>query len=170
MNKKNLYAVLFVLFSWIMFTNSTCKFGTKSQYIPPEIKTFSIELFTNKASIVNPQLAPRLTDRFRQKIINQTSLRPISDNGDYHISGYVSSYAVSTSGIVNGVPGNNRLTVGFHVSLKDNKLPSRSFEADVTRAIEFSANQSLTEAEASKQEDIIKNVTDEIFNRIFSNW
>lgn len=163
--------VIVVLFFVAFFCQySTCKFGTKDVSIPAEVKTFSLDLFANRASIVNPQLAPRLTEAFRQKVINQTRLRPLATNGDFAISGYISSYSVTTSGISNGVAGNNRLNVGFHVILKDNIVDKRSFEADVTRSFDFNANTNLRDAEIALLSEITRTLSDEVFNKIFSNW
>jgi len=41
---------------------------------------------------------------------------------------------------------------------------------DVTRNYDFDAQLTLPQAEARLSEDIIKNLVDEIFNKIFSNW
>jgi hypothetical protein len=46
----------------------------------------------------------------------------------------------------------------------------KNFEADLTRNFPFDATLSLTQAEAGLNDQIISNLTDEIFNRIFSNW
>jgi hypothetical protein len=47
---------------------------------------------------------------------------------------------------------------------------TKDFEADLTRTFDFPATQSLSEAEAVLNPDIVKNLVDEIFNKIFSNW
>jgi hypothetical protein len=161
--------LVFLLLGYV-FQYSSCRIGTKDVSIPPEVKTFSLDLFGNKASLVNPQLAPRLTEKFRQKVINQTRLRPLAEKGDYAISGYINSYMVTTSGISNGVAGNNRLAVAFHVILKDNLNEKRSFEADVSRSFEFSANTNLRDAEIALIDEMTRTLSDEVFNKIFSNW
>src|SRR5690349_6276893 len=63
-------------------------------------KTIKIDFLENRASYKNPQLSPKLTDALQQKIANQTKLvRTNNDNANYRVSGYISSYAVSTAGI-----------------------------------------------------------------------
>lgn len=158
------------------FAFSGC-YSFKDVSIPPEVKTFRVNYIENRARYVNPQLAPQLTDKLRQKIIGQTRLTGISgEDAHYDISGQVTSYNVSTSGISSGgVNGQqqaaiNRLTVTVHLNLKNNLDPSKSFEADVSRNFDFSASLTLPQAEAQLTENIIKNMVDEIFNRIFSNW
>ncbi len=148
----------------------TCTFGTKDISIDEKIKTFSLEIFGNRAGYVNPQLAPKLTDRFRQKVVGQTKLKPVSEKGDYHVSGYINNYSVTTSGVTNGQSSANRLSVSFHLILKNNVDDKQSLETDVTRTFDFSAQQSLNEAERGLLDDVVKNIADEIFNKLFSNW
>lgn len=155
------------------FNFATCKYGFKDVSIPPEVKTFRVNYLENKAQYVNPQLSPQLTEKLKQKIINTTRLRQSNnDDAHYDIGGYVSNYTVTTTGISNNNASANRLTVGFHLSFK-NKLVtdgSKDLEADISGNFDFPATQSLSQAEASLNSDIIRTIVDGIFNRIFSNW
>jgi len=154
----------------VTFLSSCGVYTFKDVSIPPEIKTVKINFIENRAGYKNPQLSPRITDQLQQKISNQTRLsRTNSDDAHYQISGYISSYTVSTSGISSQEASTNRLTVGVHITLL-NTLKNETKEYDISRDFEFSAGLSFTQAEAQLMDDIIKNVTDEIFNRIFSNW
>lgn len=139
--------------------------------IPPEVKTVRVQYIENKARYVNPQLSPQLSDKLRQKINNQTRLTPIqSEEAHYDISGFVSDYSVTTAGISNQQAATNRLTVTIHIVFQNRLDPAKNFEADVSRNFDFSASLSLNQAEAQLGETIVRNMTDEIFNRIFSNW
>ena len=151
-------------------------YSFKDVSIPPEVKTVKVNYFENKARIVNPQLSQKLTDRLRQKVVGQTRLSQTnSDEAHYDISGFISDYNVSTSGITTGADGRgqsstNRLNVTVHLIFKNRLDETKNFESDLTRNVDFSATQSLSQAEASITDDIVKNLVDEIFNRIFSNW
>jgi hypothetical protein len=138
--------------------------------IPPEIKTVKVNYIENKATYVNPQLSPKLTDKLRQKIVSQTRLTQTNaDNADWEISGYVSSYSFSTSAISGQREANNRLTVGVHITLNDHHLDTVK-EYDVNRSFEFPSTQSLEQAEANLGDEMIRSLTDDIFNQIFSQW
>ncbi len=142
--------------------------------IPDSVKTVRVNFIENRAPYVNPQLSPTLTDRLKQKIISQTRLTQTnSDNAHYDIHAYVSDYSVSTTGIssTNGKlqTSINRLSVSVHVTL-NNTLSGTTQDFDVSRPFDFGANQSLQQAESVLLDDIVKNLTDEIFNHIFSNW
>jgi hypothetical protein len=162
--------IAFCLLPTTLFISGCYSFRDVSS-IPKEVKTFRVNYIENKARYVNPQLSPLLTDRLRQKITSQTRLSGVqSDDAHYDIYCTITGYNVTTSGISNQQAAIQRLSVTVHLNLKNTLDPSKSFEADVSRNFDFSANLTLQQAEAQLTDDIIKNMTDEIFNRIFSNW
>ncbi len=160
----------YALWQMCFFVSSCGVYTFKDVSIPPEVKTIKISYIENKARIVNPQLSPRLTDALQQKISNQTKLtRTTSDDAHYQISGAVTSYSVSTVGVSGRQSDQNQLTIGVHITFK-NTLQNKTDEFDVNRSFPFSANQTLDQAVNAQFPDILKNITDEIFNHIFSNW
>ena len=157
----------------LLFTNSECRvsYGLRDVSIPDSIKTVKVNFIENKARYVNPQLSPTLTDRLRQKIVSQTRLTQTNkDNADWEISGYVNDYSVSTSGISQQQSSINRLNVSVHITLLDRKAGSEPKEYDVSHSFDFSASLTLQAAEAQLADRIVRDMTDEIFNHIFSNW
>jgi outer membrane lipopolysaccharide assembly protein LptE/RlpB len=155
-----------------IFNYATCKYSTKdTSPIPPDVKTFRVSYLENKARYVNPQLSPTLTEKLKQKIIGQTRLRQINgDEAHYDISGYFTDYSVTTTGITNQNASTNRLNVSFHLIFKNTLDQKKDFEADITNNYDFNAQLTLQQAEAQLANDIIKNLVDGIFNKIFSNW
>ena len=162
--------IYFIVILAMLNIQATCRVGTRDVSIEPEAKTVKINLFENRARYVNPQLTPKLTDKIRQKIVNQTRLSQTNGESDYEISGVVTDYSVSTSGISNKQTSSNNLNVTVHVIFVNRVKPARNFEADVTRNFPFAASLSLQQAEAQLAEQLINNLADEIFNRIFSDW
>jgi hypothetical protein len=135
-----------------------------------KIKTIKIGYLENKARYNNPQLSPKLTDQLTQKVSNYTKLtRTTNDDAHYQVQGYISTYNVSTSGISAQQAATNRLTVGVHIVFKD-IVNDKTNEFDVSRDFDFAASLTLQEAEGRLLDEIVKNLADEIFNRIFSNW
>jgi len=143
---------------------------TEAGSIPDSIKTVQIHYIDNKAQYINPQLSPKLTDKLRQKVISQTRLSQVNnDNGDWDITGFVTDYRFSTSAISGQQVATNRLTVSVHIIVDDRKADERK-EYDVSRSFEFKGTQSFQQAEASLMDEILRTITDEIFNKLFSNW
>jgi len=172
-NTKKIFLILFVIPAFL-FSNISChiyKFNQVS--IPPNIKTVYIHYIENQARYKNPQLSPQLTDKLRQKIVSQTKLTQVNtdNNADYVITGSISQYDVTTSGISAQQVATNRLTVGVTLTLTDrinaDKPPKN---ISVSRSFDFSANVPLSTAEQSLKDEIIRNLVDEIFNQIFSDW
>ena len=184
-NKKSLFirnafrisyfGLIVVILFFAAAGNSSCNvYKFRDVSIPDSIRTVKVNFIENRASYVNPQLSPRLTDKIRQKIVSQTRLSQTNnDNADWDIKGHISNYSFSTSGLTtqggNRQQTTNRLTVTVHIILNDQKA-NKTQEYDVSRNFEFSATQSIQQGEASLGDEIIRGLTDDIFNRIFSNW
>ena len=146
-------------------------YSFKDVSVPAEVKTVKVNYIENRARIVNPQLSPLLTDKVRQKIINQTRLSQTnSEEAHYDISGQITDYYVSTSGISGQRAATNRLNVSVRLVFKNRLDSKKNFEADLNRNFDFDAALPLQQAENQLTELIVQNFTDEIFNRIFSNW
>jgi hypothetical protein len=170
LRKIKIFLALLGCFS--LFNFATCNYSFKDVApIPIEVKNFRVQQLGNKAQYTNPQLSPQLTEKLRQKIINTTRLRNTNeDDAHYDISGYVSQYSTSTVNIQEGQAATNRLTVGFHLVFKNSLDKTKDFEADVSRNEDFAGSKSLSEAENEINDRLVKNLVDEIFNKIFSNW
>ncbi|PZR22753.1 MAG: hypothetical protein DI535_25445 [Citrobacter freundii] len=138
--------------------------------VPDSVKTVKISQFQNRATYVNPNLSQLISDRLRQKIVGQTRLSQTNnDNADWVINGTITNYSFSTSGISQGTEATNRLTVGVHITRLDTKSGDTK-EYDVSRNFEFKASLSLQQAESQLRDELVRGVTDDIFNRLFSDW
>jgi hypothetical protein len=164
---------IFLLVLLVMSLLSGCKVYTFSgASIPPEIKTVRVRYIENKARYNNPQLSPQLTEKLRKKIVSQTKLTQVNgEDADYDIAGTITQYDVSTSGISNQQVSTNRLTVAVTLTLLNRKTPgAEPRNISASRSFDFSASLTLPQAELQLNDEIIRNLTDEIFNQLFSNW
>jgi hypothetical protein len=170
--KKAYFVVMAALLVALATFNNSCGvYSFADVSIPDTIKTIRVNFLENRAPYVNPQLSPTLTDRVKQKIINQTRLTQTNnENAHYDISGWISDYSVSTTGVSNNRGSMNRLTVAVHITLKNQLSNEPPKEYDISRSFEFSANLTLQSAESQLMEEIVRNLTDDIFNRVFSSW
>jgi len=156
----------------IMAITFGCKvhYGLKDISIPPEINTVKVNFIENRAPYINPQLSPQLTDKLRQKIVSQTRLNQTNgDNADWDISGTITDYSFSTSGISNQQTSTSRINVTVHLILNDQKS-GKTKEYNVTRSFDFDSKKTLQQAESELLPEMIKGMSDDIFNQIFSNW
>ncbi len=125
--------------------------------IPDSVKTVRVNFVENKARYVNPQLSPQLTERLRQKIVNQTRLTQTqSDDVHWDINATINDYSITTSAISSNqsggtgsqrqAPVTNRLTVSIQLTVL-NRLNNTTQEHSVSRSFEFDANLALQTAE-----------------------
>lgn len=166
MKTRNLILILILCLNIF----GTCRLSMRDVSIPANVKTVKINFIENRARYINPQLSPRLTDKIRQKIINQTRLAQTNSEADYEISGTITDYSVNTSGISQQQTASNNLNVTVHIIFVNRLDEKMNFEADITRNFPFSASLSLTQAESQLSDQMVNNLADEIFNRLFSNW
>jgi hypothetical protein len=153
-----------------MSSTSSCSiYRFKDISIPDSIKTVKINYLENKARYINPQLSPQLSDKLRQKVVNQTRLTQTNGDADWEISGYISDYSVSTAAISNQTNATDRLNITVHIILYD-RLANKTTEYDATRSFDYQASQTLEQAQVAKSDEIMSTMTDEIFNKLFSNW
>lgn len=157
--------------AFFLLSISSCGiYSFKDVSIPANVKTVKIGYFDNKARYINPQLSPQLTDAFVKKVASQTKLTRLDDNNaDYVINGTITNYDVSTSGVTGNKASQNRLTVGVHMTLTDNTKKENK-EYDASSYFDFDANLSLPQAENKLMAQIIKDMSEAMFNKVFSNW
>ncbi len=149
---------------------SGCKiYKFRDVNIEPGVKTVKVNFIVNKARYVNPQLSPQLTDKLRQKIVGQTNLSQTNSEAHYEISGEITDYYVSTGSISQQQTTGSQLNVSVRITLFK-RLLNTSKEFTVTRNFPYAASLTLQAAEAQLNTEIIRNLTDEIFNQIFSDW
>jgi hypothetical protein len=135
-------------------------------------KTINIRALENRAQNVVPTLTATLTDKIRSRILSQTGLAPQNnDNTDYDLSGSISMYQVTVSGVQNTQEASqNRLTISLIVNFKNRLDEKASFTQTFTRFADFPATQTLQSAEGRLIDDLGNQLADDIFNKAFVNW
>src|SRR5687768_536174 len=175
LSKRIWYPGLFHFACLLLILPASCTYKFADVSIDPKIKTVKIVPFDNRAPYINTQLSPTLTNRFQQKVVGQTKLSQTNnDDAHYLINGTITNYSVSTSGISTNSNNQrqasmNNLSVAIHITLY-NQLDNVTKQFDISRSFPFDARLSLQAAEAQLLDEMVRNLTDDIFNRIFSEW
>lgn len=139
--------------------------------VSPDTKTFSVEPFVNKASIVQPMLASELTNALVNKVSSSTSLAQMNDNADVEFSGTIVGYSISPSAIgANDKAAKNRLTITIQIRYKNHKNPKADYQTRFSRFREYDSSYSLSDVEESLIKEINEELVEDIFNKSFVNW
>ena len=164
-----LFLTALIVVSLQLFISSCGVYRFSDASVPDSIKTVKVNFIENRASYINPQLSPRLTDKVRQKIVAQTRLTQTNNNADWEISGAITQYSFTTSAIAGQQSANNRLSVSLQLTVYDRKSEEMR-KVDVSRSFEFKGSLTVQAAEASLGDELIRTLADDIFNKVFSNW
>ncbi len=164
-------AAYFIVISILTSSCITVKYSTTGASISPNVKTCTVRYFQNRAPIVRTWLAQQFTDKLREKIQNNTSLTILNDGGDVYFEGEITGYNVSPQALQgNDQAALNRLTVTVRVRFVNTIEPKYSYDATFSRYQDYSSNQTLDQVEGTLIKTIIDELTEDIFNKAFSNW
>lgn len=146
-------------------------YSTTGASISADVKTLSIQVFQNRASLVQPGLNQKLTDALIDQCRAQTNLTIVSSGGDVSFEGDITDYRtqpLTVSG--NEQAAMNRFSITVRVKFVNNVEPELSFEQPFTRYLDYSSSQNLSDVEVPLAEEIVKMLIEDIFNRAFVNW
>ncbi|MFN4972466.1 MAG: LPS assembly lipoprotein LptE [Bacteroidota bacterium] len=139
--------------------------------IPPEAKTFSVDYIGNVSSIVAPTLSQVLTEKLKQKFINETQLKLAQSDGDFQFSGKITNYTTAPVGIQgNQTNAVNRLTIVAEITFESRIDPKKNFTQTFTNFADFPATQNFAVAEPGLINQITDMMVTDIFNKAVINW
>lgn len=165
-------SIVIIGFLLLLMTSSSCLRVTfTGASIHPDAKTFSVQYFENNATLINPTLAKTMTEKLQDKIMGQTRLSMVNQNGDLAFEGEITSYTLQPVAIQgNETAQLTQLTVNINVRFFNRLDDSKNFEARFSRFQQFSSSSSLASVEDGLIETIAEELVDDIFNKALVNW
>ena len=168
--RSSIFLLTFAL-AIVIFTACKVGYSFTGASIAPNVKTFSVYDFPNRSRLVNPNLKQTFIDGLQDKLIRQTSLIQITENGDLEFSGQITEYDVKPMNIQQGdLAALNRLTISIKVKYVNNKEHTQDWEKSFSGFEDFESSQSLSNVEDGLVTEIVKKLTDDIFNASIANW
>ena len=139
--------------------------------IPPNIKTFSVEFFPNRATLVNPTLSSEFTDALRSYISSRSSLRISEGNPDIEISGEIVNYTLTPMAAqADAQAALQRFTITVKVNFANNVNTSASFSQNFSGSRDFDSSRDFFDIEAQLVKEILDEMIDGIFMKAFGDW
>lgn len=139
--------------------------------VSADVKTFSVYYFPNRARLVNPTLSTDFTEKLKEKLMKQTSLKEETENGDLVYEGQITDYEVRPMAIQKeDMAAQNRLTVSVRLKYTNNKDHTQDFDRTFSAYEDFSSAMSLNDVESSIVPEILEKLMDDIFNATIANW
>lgn len=163
--------LVLALLSVVVFNSCSGGYSFTGASINPETKTFHVEMFLNRASIVQPILASEMTYALINKIRSGTNLMEVEDNADASFTGTILSYGITPSAIsAKDQAAKNRLTIRVKVTYKNKQDSKSNFDTTFQRYKEYDSSLSLSAVEEELIKEINEELVDDIFNKAFVNW
>lgn len=164
------------LFFLIILTVQGCgvKYGFTGGSIPKGMKTYTVLYMENLAPMVYTTLSQNLTEGLKERIRSQSSLSQVNSDGDALFEGTITSYTITPASVAAGGVDraqNSRLTITVKVKYTNKLDPTgeSNFEESFSQFKEFPGSD-ITQHEAQLNQDIIKMLTEDIYNKAFANW
>lgn len=161
----------------LIISGSTLLAGCKISYsfsgasISPEVKTFSVQYFQNRASLVQPGLSQLITNALIDKCRAQTSLVYTTNIGDANFEGEITDYNTKPYTVAaDARAASNRFTITVKVKFTNVIDPDLSFDQTFSRYEDYDSNLDLSQVEGDLSEKIVEAIVEDIFNQAFVNW
>jgi hypothetical protein len=155
----------------VIMTIVSCK--TQYSMIDGSIdaSTFSVDIFEEQASNAPAGYGATFSNFLKDFVISRTKLNLSIDRPDIEISGKISQYNTTPVSVQSDeVAALNRLTVVIFVSVINNKDEKQSFESTFAQFSDYDAGQDLASVETALLEDINSKLSQDIINKLTSNW
>ena len=172
-HRKIIYRIFPLLAILLFMFIAGCKvtYSFTGASISPLAKTFSVQYFQNRASLVQVGLSQNITEALIDKCRTQTKLKYTTNTGDVNFDGEIKDYNTRPLTVsAEAVAATNRFSITVHVKFTNTLQPEFSFDQDFSRYQDYSANVDLSAVEKSLSDQIVRDLVEDIFNKAFVNW
>jgi hypothetical protein len=171
---KHKKAIIGFLFSIVFILHGCGIYSFSGGSIPEGMKTYTVLYIENLAPMVYPTLSQDLTEGLKERIRTQSKLSQVNSDGDAIFEGTITGYNIAPASVAAGGQDraqNSRLSITVKIKYTNKLDPTgeSSFEESFTQFREF-AGSDVTSQEANLNKEIIKMLTEDIFNKAFANW
>jgi len=136
-----------------------------------KVKSISIEDFPIQATLVYAPLSPKFTEGLKDLFIRQTKLKMVKKDGDLQVDGEIVGYELTPMATrADGYASETKLTVTINVRFVNTTKPEENFEQRFSAYQTFQSSQMLDDVQDTLLEEIIKEISESIFNKTVANW
>jgi hypothetical protein len=128
-------------------------------------------VFPNMASMVVPSLSASFTDALTMKMLTNTRLSQVNEDGDLNFEGEITNYTVTPQAITaNEIAAQNRLTISVHVKFSNAKDETQNFDKTFSQYEDYDSQRNLSDVESELLDLINEKLIEDIFNAAVANW
>ena len=134
-------------------------------------KTIQIYNFPIRSTYVWAPMQGIFQNRLTDIYASQTKLRQVKKNGDMQLAGEITGFDQYNKGISSdGYSSQVQLKMTVNVRFVNNKKHTDDFERQFSATADYDASQQLTAVQEELVTQMVKDITDQIFNATVANW
>ena len=163
-----------ILMAVMMFALTACSVsytfnGASIDY--SKTKTIQIADFPIRSSYVWGPMGPIFNNQLKDQFANHTQLIQVKRNGDMKIEGEITQYTQRNKAVTaEGHSAQTELSMTVNVRFTNNAHHSEDFEKQFTATATYETTQSLNSVQEELVTQMVKELTDQIFNATVANW
>lgn len=169
-NKLSIVALLcMVILATITACTVSYKFtGTSINY--DLIKTIQIDNIPNRAPYGWAPMEAIFNNKLQDLYANQTRLKLVKRNGDLQIAGEITGYDQYNKSIAaDGFSSQVQLKMTVNIRFVNNKT-NQNWERQFSATTQYESSQQLSAVQESLVTEMVKDLTDQIFNATVADW
>ncbi len=134
-------------------------------------KTIQISDFPIRSSYVWGPMASIFNNKLKELYANNTRLIQVKRNGDMKIEGEITQYTQRNKAVTSeGSSAQTELSMTVNVRFTNNANHKDDFERQFSATSSYGNTQSLTAVQEELVTQMVKEITDQIFNATVANW
>lgn len=160
-----------LIFIFMLFSCSVSyKFnGASIDY--SKTKTIQIADFPIRSSYVWGPMASIFNNQLKDTYANHTKLIQVRRNGDMKVEGEITRYEQRNKAVSSeGYSSQTELSMTVNVRFTNNANHSEDFERQFTATSTYENTQTLNAVQEELVTQMVKEITDQIFNATVANW
>lgn len=163
---------LVILSCVVLVTGCTVSYGFQGTNINYNVtKTMEIRDFTNQATLVYAPLVIQFNESIKDFYTRNTKLNFVDSGADLELEGEIVRYDLTPLAVgADAFAAQTRLTMAVKIRFRDNQNPSQDKEETVSAYRDFDSNRILNDVQEQLNEELTKEIVDQIFNTTLSNW
>ena len=133
-------------------------------------KTIQIDKIANRAPYGWAPMEAMFNNKLQDKYVNQTRLQLVRRGGDLHVSGEIVAYDQYNKGVT-GEGYSSQVQLKLTVNIRfENQKKNQQWERQFSATTQYESTQQLSAVQERLVEEMINDITDQIFNATVSDW
>lgn len=136
-----------------------------------KVRTIQIADFPIRSTYVWGPMGPMFNNQLKDMFANHTRLQQVKRNGDMKIEGEITQYQQRNKSVSSeGYSAQTELSITVNVRFTNNTNHREDFERQFTASASYETSRSLNSVQEELVTQMVKDLTDQIFNATVANW